>query len=246
MNLGFYSGVTGLGAFQTAMNITGNNIANSNTTGYKPEKTTFRDLIYTEMYVNTETDPIVGTGVKAMSGGFDFSGSGLQLTEGVYDFALTGDGFFALEQNGEMVFTRDGAFQAGSVGDDYYLVASDGSFVLDSEGNRIQLEREENGINLITDGLVDRIGIYQVDNPEYMTAISGNRFTETDASGILWVVNADGEGSRQIRAGALERSGVSLSDEMTNMILAQRGFQMSSRVIQTADEIEDTVNNLRR
>ncbi len=244
MNLAFYTGATGLGAFQGALNIVGNNIANSNTIGYKPETVSFENLLYTHMYVNAESEPLVGTGVKSQSNGITFGTSAYRTTENALDFAIVGDGFFVIEKNGNTTYTRAGAFQMGSDGTgNYYLCTTDGSYVLDSTGNRIQIEQDPETGNYIHDGIAGKIAVVQFENQQALETLSGNRFAQTDESGEPVILN---EENHPVRSRILEQSGTVMASEMTNMILAQRGFQMSSKVVQTADEIEDIVNNLRK
>ena len=246
MNAFFYTGASGLGAFQEHLNIIGNNLATSNTAGYKPTETRFENLLYREMYVNTETDPTEGVGVKAVDAGLNMTDGSLRQTNLPLDFALLGHGcFFAVERaEGDVYYTRDGQFQMVSVDDEYYLGTADGSFVLDQDGNRIVFELDDNDLP-ITDGIQEQIGVYQFANPEALLPLASNLFAQTNQSGAP-VSLVEEDGGYRLLTGSIELSGVSVADEMTNMIIAQRGFQFSSRVVQVAQEVEDIVNNLRQ
>lgn len=240
MNIGFYTGASGLVAFQSKMDTVGNNIANSETTGFKPTNTTFEDLLHYKMYVNSTDQPLQGTGTRNVSIGMDMKQQSLSSTEADLDYGIAGDGFFAVNNNGTPAFTRCGAFQASNDGTGkYYLADAEGHFVLNSKGGQIPLER-----NSITNRFQDvsgQIGIFRFQNPGALTQLSNNLYNANTNSGQATAATT----GVQVKNGYLEQSGTSLVDEMSNMILAQRGFQLSARVLQTNNEVEDTINNLR-
>lgn len=241
MKAGFYAGAAGLMAQQAAMDNIGNNLANVNTAGYKSQDVGFQDLLYNHMYVNTDQQPLTGHGVRAVSLGVDFTQGNLSNTGFTFDFAIEGDGMFALDHNGAREYTRDGAFDVGMVNGVPYLTDVRGAFVLDRAGNRIQIPQDENG-NLVTGGLADQIGVYLVDRTSALTPLSQNTYAANDATGPARVAQA---GTYTLRQGVLEQSNVDMEDQMTRMIMAQRAFQLSARVVQTEDEIEQNVNSLR-
>lgn len=241
MKAGFYAGAAGLLAQQAAMDNIGNNLANVNTAGYKSEEVGFQDLLYNHMYVNADQQPLTGHGVRAVSLGVDFSQGNLNSTGMPLDFAIQGEGMFALDHNGAREYTRDGAFTVGLVNGVPYLTDVRGAFVLDGAGNRIQIPRDADG-NLVTEGLADRLGVYTVDRSDALTPLSQNTYAVNANTGAARPADPDGYTLRQ---GALELSNVEMEDEMTRMILAQRAFQLSARVVQTEDEIEQNVNSLR-
>lgn len=239
MNIGFYTGAAGLVAFQSEMNVVGNNIANSSTTGFKPTTTSFEDLLHYKMYVNSTDEPLQGTGTRNVSTGMNMDQQSLQPTEGDLDYAIVGDGFFAVDNNGTPAFTRCGSFQASQDGTGkYYLADEQGRFVLNSQGARIPIARD--AVAGRFKDVSSQIGIFQFKNPEALTQLTGNLYAENTASGQPAAV-----AGVQLKNGYLEQSGTSLVDEMTNMIQAQRGFQLSARVLQTNNEVEDTINDLR-
>ena len=137
MKAAFYSGVSGLVAYQEALNTIGNNVANVNTIGYKAQTTSFQDLLYTDMYVNTPENPLTGNGVKAVAVGISTGQAALIRTDRELDFAINGDGWFAVERDGSIQYTRNGSFSVGMDGYMAALVTSDGAYVLDSSGQRI-------------------------------------------------------------------------------------------------------------
>ncbi|WP_099205300.1 flagellar hook-basal body protein [Scatolibacter rhodanostii] len=241
MKSSFYAGASGLIAQQQALNNIGNNIANVNTNGYQKQGISFEDLLYMEMYANSENDPNHGVGVKAVSTGLQVGQNPLKETNYPLDFAIVGDGFFAVRNGNEIQYTRDGAFAVSLEGNQAYLSTQSGLPVLNNTGGRIAVTKQENGI-YNTDNIKDQLAVYNFDYAGALDPVSGNRYLPTAASGNPVQINV----ADNILAGALESSGVSLVDEMSNMIASQRAYQMSARVVQTADEIEQTINNLRK
>ncbi len=244
MKQSFYAGASGLIAHQENMNNIGHNIANVNTTGYKTVETSFRDLIYNDMYVNTPNNPLTGNGVKAVDSGINFEQGALYSTDRLYDFAIIGDGLFAISREGQTLYTRDGSFGVGlnTADGQAYLITQDEDFVLDQNGNRITLD-VSNGANKVDfDDLKRRIGIFRFDNPYALEPVAGNKFAQTERSGAA----QPGTVGNTLRQSTLERSKTNLADVMKDMIMAQRAYQVSARVVQTSDEIEQVVNNLRR
>ena len=234
MKISFYNGVSGLVAYQEDMDRISNNISNSGTVGYKASRTNFSQLLYTEMAVNSETNPLTGHGVKADDSRLQYKQGSLLQTGISLDFALMGDGFFAVERpDGSIQYTRSGAFDISVSGSKGYLVTSDGSFVLkrDSQDDPFDLTQ-----------LPDQIGIYNIENPYGLQPVGDTCFALTESSGEA---TADRNGSSRLIQGALEQSSVDLSDEMVNVIQAQRAFQLNAKMVQTADELEQVINNLR-
>ena len=242
MKPAFYTGASGLMAFQSQMDVIGNNIANVNTTGYKPTTSSFSDLLYTEMYVNTENDPLTGHGVKTFSTGINVQQSGLQQGQSALDVAIIGNGWFSVEKGEERLYTRDGSFAISLEGNNAYLVNQSGAYVLDNEGTRIGARVTSGTTSIDYEALTDRVGVFGFDYAEALTPVSGNLYAENEVTGPAAALT---EGQYELATGYLEQSKVSMADEMVNLIAAQRAYQLSARVVQTADEIEQTVNSLR-
>lgn len=242
MKPAFYTGASGLMAFQSQMDVIGNNIANVNTVGYKPTTSSFSDLLYTEMYVNTENDPLVGHGVKTFGTGINAMQSNLIQGQGMLDLAIAGKGWFGVEKNGERLYTRDGSLAISLEGDNAYLINQGGAYVLDNNGNRIGVRIDADTTSIDYEALTRRAGVFGFDYDEALVPASGNLYSQSAKSGEARVLAED---EYEIRSNYLEQSKVSLADEMVNLIAAQRGYQLSARVVQTADEIEQTVNSLR-
>ena len=243
MKISFYNGVSGLIAYQEEMDRVSNNIANSGTVGYKPSRTDFSELLYTRMAVNSDTEPLTGHGVKAGDSRLQFKQGNLLQTSMPLDYALTGDGFFAVQHaDGSVEYTRNGAFDISVSGNKGYLVTADGSFVLDSKGKQVVLSRASANDPFDLTSLADSIGVYTIDNPYGLQPTGSSCFALTDASGAA---QADRNGSKQLIQGSLEQSAVDLSDEMVSVIQAQRAYQLNAKMVQTADELEQVINNLR-
>lgn len=242
----FYSGATGLLAQQKAMDTIGHNLANVNTTAFKKQNISFDSLLYKEMYVNAESEPISGNGVKAVYNGIELDQGGIVNTESPLNFAIMGDGFFSIENGDETQYTRSGVFAISMDGDTPLLATIDGYAVLDQKGKEIELEYEEDSVNLDYSLLKEQIGLYRFSNPSALMQASGGRYIETEASGEAEDAS-DFEGAMpRLVQRALESSNASTASEMVNMISAQRSYQLSARVIQTADENEQIINSLRK
>ena len=162
------------------------------------------------------------------------------------DFAIKGEGFFAVENSGEIEYTRDGSFSIEPGINRAYVVTRDGNSVLDRRGMPLLLELNSDTGPPEYSSLVDLIGIYTFSNPYHLARAVSGRFVSTEQSGPAVVSNnRTGANGQSILQGHLEASTVSLGTEMTELLKAQRAFQLSARIVQTADEIEQTVNNLR-
>ncbi|MBE6836830.1 MAG: flagellar hook-basal body protein [Ruminococcus sp.] len=248
MNIAFYTGRSGLRAYQNGINIAAQNITNANTTGYKSTTADFRELVYNRMDINenigieTEESVNQGHGVKVIDDSLQFTQGSVHYTGYELDYAIAGTGLFAVERTGEIQYTRDGTFDISIEDDAAYLVTSDGAYVLDANQERIDIPVGEDGL-LETEGLIDRLGVFNFDNPYGLYRIDGQSFLPTEISGEAVVNNPQ---DYEIRQQWIERSNVNLAKEMSDVIVLQKAYQFSAKVVQTADEVEDIVNNLRR
>jgi flagellar basal-body rod protein FlgG len=242
MKAAFYAGATGLMAHQTAIDAIGNNLANLTTVGYKTEETSFRSLLYNHMYANTNKEPLTGYGVRAVSTGINFTDGQLQPTSGVLDFAVVGNALFAVQSGNQTAYTRDGQFGISVEGGNSYLVTMDGSYVLDQNLQKIQVPYTDSK-TVDTQAVKEKLGLFSFRNPSALTPMNNNVFLATPESGAAEAVK---DKTSTVLSGALELSGTSTLDEMTDMIRAQRSYQMCAKVLQTADEDEQTINNLRK
>ena len=150
---------------------------------------------------------------------------------------------FAVQNGNQVEYTRDGTFGISLVGNQAYLTTQDGCYVLDQNGDRIAIPKKQGTDDYDYGALKEQVGMFRFDYPSALSPISNNRYLPTEQSG-----NAEKAGlaTSKLMQGFVENSGTNMMDEMTQMIAAQRAFQMSGRVVQTADEIEQIVNNLRK
>ncbi len=245
MNVAFYNGVSGMVAFQEEMNQVSHQIANVSTVGFKSSRTSFSELLSTRMAVNNTEDFYVGHGVKTEDAQLVLDQGPMQQTGIDLDFALSGDGFFSvLRSDGTIEYTRNGQFDISMEGKKGYLVTQDGSHVLDRRGKAIQLTRTSDTDPFDLSGLNEKIGVYTFANPYALQPTSDSCFKESTTSGQAKALKQDAA-KAQILTGTLEQSQVNLADEMVNVIESQRAFQMNAKIVQTADNIEEIINNLR-
>lgn len=228
----FYSGSAGMRAQQSSVDVISNNIANLNTAGYKEKNAEFSDLLYSSM-LNPEVagsgEMLAGTGERVASTKSDMSPGTAQQTDRQLDFCIEGEGFFAVKDTaGNTFYTRSGSFSVSSA-QGMYLIDSAGRYVLDASGNRI----------LSKDGKLNAApGVYDFSNVSGLYAAGDGLYSASNTSGAAASVQ------RTVKQGFLEASNVDLANQMTKLIMAQRGYQLSSGLIQNADKIEGMVNEL--
>lgn len=241
MNIAFYTGKTGLIAQQEGLNVYSNNIANVNTVGFKASRPSFADCIYT-VQRNTEPDWQTGHGEYVHSTQLMYSEGVFTYTDNDLDFAIpTEEGFFAvMDKYGDVNYTRAGDFQISQIGDHWELVSANGEFVLDYEGNHITVPFIEGTSKPDYEALTKMIGVYTFDNNFGLELLGSNKMTATERSG-----EAVADRSIDKIRMALERSNMDIAGDMVRIIETQRSYQMSARVVQTADELERITNNLR-
>ncbi len=241
MNIAFHTGKTAMIAQCQALNVYGNNIANINTIGYQTIRPSFADCIYSVQRA-TEEDWQTGHGTYIQKTDVMFGESHFTETERMLDFALPNEGFFAVQDRyGDVNYTRDGSFQM-TQGDDceWYLVSGNGEYVLDYELNRITIPFNDAGTVPDYDLVRDMIGVFEFENPYGIDAGASNRYIQSGKSGAA-VPNEDLDKLQ----GYLIVSNVELSEQMVKLIETQRAYQISSRVVTTADEFARIANNLR-
>ena len=248
---------TGLQNQQRRLDTIANNVANVNTTAFKSARLDFKDALYTAGIVparprTPEGNQQKGHGVMIAGIAKDHSTGIIQRTDRTLDVAIEGEGFFALEDvNGDTIYTRNGCFNLSVETDGVYLVNGDGYYVQDAEGMRVLVPERTETINIGTDGAIMftageeettvTLGIYTFRNITGLLSIGNSNYSESISSGErLPAENA------MIRQGTIEGSNVDLAEEMTRMIRTQRVFQLSSRALTTADEMEGIANNMRR
>lgn len=241
VNQSFYTAAVGAAQQQSHLNVRANNIANVNTYGYKAQTASFASLMYgTVAGIGGEALPR-GSGARLSMTGVDLRDGAVQNTGRAQDYAILGDGFFALYDpaDGEISYTRDGSFtlsQSQSVNADgeqeSVLMLSDGEgrFVLDNRG----------ALLTVTDAEGEQpVGVFDFANTDGMVRVGENRFVPAAKNGGVRF------GAGTVQRGALETSNVDLAQEITKVIEAQRSFSYALNMVETSDELETTANNLR-
>jgi len=255
-------GATGMLAQQMNVDVISNNIANMTTTGYKRQRVDFKDLIYQNINKpGTQSSDIntilpsglqLGLGVRVGAVYRIHEQGALQMTENPLDLALTGNGFFQIGlPNGETSYTRSGVFQVNQDGE---IVTSQG-FRLEPNivvpNNAISIEINQSGqvmAEIAGQVALQNLGQIQLAsfvNPTGLEAIGDNLFVESEASGAPAIGNPGNQNFATVRQGALESSNVNVVEEITQMITAQRAYEMNSNVISTSDEMLQVVSNMR-
>jgi flagellar basal-body rod protein FlgG len=255
-------GATGMLAQQLNVEVISHNIANMNTTSYQRRRAEFQDLLYQNQRrvgsdssdANT-TVPVgvqVGLGVKTAAVYRITEQGNLTLTENPLDVAINGEGYFRVTlPSGETAYTRAGSFQLDGDGD---VVTVDGFTIqpgLTVPNNAVDISINASGVVQVSiDGQTQPQNIGQLElarfpNDAGLLAVGDNLFLETPASGAATVAVAGTEGFGTIQQGFLETSNVNVVEEITNLITAQRAYEMNSKVIETSDQMMSTLTNLR-
>lgn len=260
-----YSGISGLRNFQTKLDVIGNNIANVNTFGFKKGRVVFKDLIsQTTQGATAPNGTLGGTNPKQIGLGSQLAAidtihdaGSTQTTNRVLDCAIQGDGYFIVNDGVNNYYTRAGNFYLDSAGT---LVTADGKNVGPAGGTPIVVDPAATEVTIGQDGTVSytlnntltpaasSIQIARFNNPGGLTKVGGNYFQPSNNSGAA-IIGTPGDtatGLGTVQSGFLEMSNVDLSEEFTEMIVAQRGFQANSRIITTSDEILQELVNLKR
>lgn len=266
-----WTAATGMIAQQTNMDTIANNLANVNTQGYKTQVNEFKTLLYQTLQTETTTangaqkptGAQVGLGVRNSAITSVFGTGSLYANESDTAFAIDGKGFFAVRgADGNTYYTRNGdlKFALGSNGN--MLTDSDGRPVLSSTGQPIILDPGYilSNITVTNDGRLCypdeannpqpigiSIGVFQFSNPNGLEKQGDSLYAQTAASGqVINEATAAGIERSSIKQGYLEGSNVQVVDEMVNMIVAQRAYELNSKAITTSDEMLQQANNLRR
>ncbi len=253
---------TGMLAQQLNVEVISNNIANINTTGYKRQRAEFQDLLYQDLLrAGTNSSGAgtvvpsgiqIGLGVKPAAVYRITEQGNLIITDNSLDLAINGKGLFAVElPSGETGYTRSGALGRSASGD---LVTANGFIVqpgITIPDDAIDITINAEGeVFVKIDGQtapqsVGQLQLANFPNEAGLQAIGDNLFLETTASGLATLGTPGAAGFGAIQQGALETSNVNVVAEITNLITAQRAYEMNSRVIQASDEMLSSVVQLR-
>ncbi|MGL4362135.1 MAG: flagellar hook-basal body protein [Cellulosilyticaceae bacterium] len=260
---------SGMTSQQASIDAISNNLANVNTTGYKQETINFKSLLYQKMEapaatgVQRPSSLQVGHGVRIGATSKIHTQGNLQQTGTTTDLAIQGKGFFSVMDGNTTSYTRDGSFRFSKIDEESYaLVTTDGYPVLSVEGEEIILGTDVSmdALNIDGEGVIyymdqetglrmdlNQLAIVQFSNVEGLEATSNNLYVATPASGLARLEYEDETLSRStVKSGYLEGSNVNVANEMVNLIVAQRAYELSSTAIRTVDTMLQQATELKR
>ena len=265
-----WTAASGMITQQTNVDTISNNLANINTTGFKKETAEFKSLFYQTIQENSydnngDSKPTgiqVGLGVRNSAITSLYTQGSLLQTGNDFDFAIEGKGFFMVRtQDGSIEFTRNGSFGLANGIEGLTISDSDGNPLLDTTGSPIVIDEiynpskiainEYGELTYPDDSNVSvpigiTVGMAQFNNPAGLEKASGSLLKETEASGLPRLESDDFMLERsKLRQGYLEGSNVQAVDEIVNLIVAQRAYEMNSKIITAADQMLQQANNLR-
>ncbi len=253
MNLALWAAKTGLDAQNTRMAIISNNLANTNTTGFKAGRAAFQDLMYqnirqvgAQSTQNTQysTGLTLGTGVRIAATEKDYTQGSVLQTNGSLDMAVNGRGFLQITlPDGTLAYTRDGSFSLDSQGN----VVTASGYPLQPA---ITVPAGSQSVTIGADGVVTivppghgkatQVGQVQLAdfiNVEGLQPVGNNLLLESAASGAPQVGTAGTNGLGTIAQGTLETSNVNSVTELVSMIECQRSYEMNSKAISSTDQM---------
>ncbi len=262
MDSGLRTAASGMLAQQRMVDVLANNLANVNTTGFKRSRVSFEDVLYETIQganiVNSQSSetvaPVqVGKGVKVQAILRLHSQGATEATGRPLDLAIDGEGFFQIQRpDGHIAYTRDGSFTLSNTGalvnNGGYLVMPGVTVPKDATGITIS----PNGIVSITQGNTNQqvelghIQLARFVNPTGMQSIGENQYVETEASGQPIIGNPQDENFGRLLGGYLESSNVEIVQEMTDMIAAQRAYEINAKAVTAGDEMMRTTSDLVR
>jgi flagellar basal-body rod protein FlgG len=258
-----HTAATGMAAQELSVQVISNNIANLRTTGYKKQTAEFQDLIYQHISrVGAQASqqgtilPIgidIGGGVKTVGTPRSMTQGTLSQTGNDLDLAITGEGFFKiLMPDGTFQYTRDGTFQMDNTGR-----------VVNAQGNPVQptitVPQNSSGLTVNSQGqvsvtaagsttstIIGQISLTRFVNKGGLLPVGNNNFTDTPSSGTPQDGTATLEGYGNISQGSLEQANVDVVSEMSDLIAAQRAYEMNAKVITAADQMLQSTTALFR
>ncbi len=253
---------SGMIAQQRMIDVIANNLANVNTTGFKRSRVSFEDVLYQTVQngqlVNyqgtTALAPVqIGKGVRLAAVLRLHSQGSPEMTQRPLDISIEGDGFFQVQRpDGTMAYTRDGSLTLSESGQ---LVTNGGYLVMPGvmvPADATSFSIAPNGtVSITSTGSTSPVEIGRIElarflNPSGLLAIGENQFTETDASGQPTLGLPQEEGFGRLLQGTLESSNVEIVQEMTDMIAAQRAYEINAKAIRAGEEMAQAVHDLIR
>ena len=269
MNMSFYVGALGASDSQKKLDVIGNNLANINTDGFKPKNAVFSELINYNLNDSPEarTELQAGAGTAVVRTNTEHGTAAFMSTGQPNDYAIGRDhAFFKLQdpKSGAITYTRNGHFHAGELPDGkFYLLTDSGKHVLDEKGEKMLADAS--GVQMLEDAKKrgqnreneiyenennkdikeeerQRVGVYTLTYPSRLVNKGDNEFAVRagDTQYPDKVVE-----NPVLEEGTLERSGTDMAKEMTRLIESQRAFSYALKMVQTSDEVEGTINQLR-
>jgi flagellar basal-body rod protein FlgG len=258
-----HTAATGMMAQELNVQVISNNIANMRTTAYKRQRAEFQDLLYEHVRrIGTQTSaqgnqlPVgidLGSGVKTVGTPRLMTQGTLSPTGAALDLAIRGDGFFKIQMpDGTFAYTRDGSFQMDAQG---RIVTAQGNIVQpaitipqNSTGLTINAQGQVSAIpqGSSTPTVIGQLTLTRFINQAGLLAVGDNMFTETPASGTPQDGLASTDGMGDIQQGNLEQANVEAVSEITDLIAAQRAYEMNAKVITAADQMLSSTSNLMR
>jgi len=254
-----YTAATGMDAQTIRIDTIANNLANADTTGFKKSQVDFADLMYVVMRVpggtQTESPQMptgleIGSGVTPVSTLKIFTMGSIANTAGQLDLAINGEGFFQLDTpSGEIRYSRDGNFRASADG---RIVNSQGypispSMSVPSDATSISVGSDGTVTATTPSAVASVIGNVQLarfTNPAGLSSEGGNMFVETAASGPATTGTPGQVGLGEIEQGYLEMSNVEVVKELVDLIIAQRTYELNSKVVKAGDRVLQVVNTM--
>ena len=262
MNMSFYVGALGADASQKKMGVISNNLANINNTAFKPKNAIFSELINYNLNDSSEakTDLQAGAGTTVVRTNTDYSPAAFHTTGQPNDYAIgNANAFFKLQDpsSGEITYTRNGHFHAGEMPDGkFYLFTESGKHVLDENGKKMladdtalkaieaagQTAGNTANANNAAEEVKQKIGVYTINYPSRLVNKGDNELAirPGDQNNKDSVIQ-----NPILESGTLESSGTDMAKEMTRLIESQRAFTYALKMVQTSDEVEGTINQLR-
>ena len=262
MNMSFYVGALGADASQKKMGVISNNLANINNTAFKPKNAIFSDLINYNLNDSPEakTDLQAEAGTAVVRTNTEYSPAAFHTTGQPNDYAIgNANAFFKLQdpKSGEITYSRNGHFHAGEMPDGkFYLFTESGKHVLDENGQKmladdtalkaIEAAGQTGGntanANNATEEVKQKIGVYTINYPSRLVNKGDNELAirPGDQNNKDSVIQ-----NPILESGTLESSGTDMAKEMTRLIESQRAFTYALKMVQTSDEVEGTINQLR-
>lgn len=248
---------SGLAANQAWIDSISNNVANMQTIGYKRSEVNFHDMVR-DVTVRDETGAqslkqLAGAGIQVAPPSQIFSPGAIRQTENTLDVAIQGDGFFEVAlPTGEMAYTRAGRFHLDADGQ---LALPDGQVLtsdlrIPPDAGQLVIGQDGTVKATLTDtGEVTTLGQIQLarfDSAQSLEKLSDGLYRPTQQSGEAIYAEPGKDGQGVLLQSHVEMSNVNLVEEMSSLVLAQRAYQMNARLLQTSDQILETINNLRR